>query len=114
ISDQQGNIIKTMEPIIQNPQVVSKDTINIVQRGMREAVLSLSGSARSLQQLRVSSAAKTGTAQFGKKDVTHSWFTVFAPYENPVIALTILVEEGGEGNEAALLVAWDTLQQYFK
>lgn len=89
-----------------NPQ-----SLAVVRGGMREAVLS--GSARSLQTLPVSSAGKTGTAQFGTGERTHSWFTSFAPYENPEIVVVVVLEGGGEGHEAALPVARELLRSYF-
>ncbi len=113
ITDQDGFLIDEILPTIVNEQVVSRESISVVQRGMREAVES--GSARSLQSLPVTTAGKTGTAQFGDPDdKTHSWFTVYAPYDStPEIALTVLVEEGGGGNDAALPVAREALQEYF-
>ena len=51
-------------------------------------------------------ACKTGTAQQGgEKDLPHAWFTVFAPADNPTIALTVLVENGGQGSEVAAPIA---------
>lgn len=101
-----------VEPVVLNEQVVSPESIAIVQRGMREAVAY--GSARKLNtSLPVSSAAKTGTAEFGRGEKTHAWFTVFAPYEEPEIALTVLLEEGGGGDKYALDVAEEALYEYF-
>ena len=58
---------------------------------------------------------KTGTAQnhlaSGKP---HAWFSVFAPFENPEIALTILVEESGEGSNVAAPLAKAILKYYFE
>jgi penicillin-binding protein 2 len=111
ITDHEGAVVSTPEPLVANEQVVSDRSISLVLQGMREAVLN--GTARSLQSLPVSSAGKTGTAQFGNGEKTHSWFTAFAPYDNPEIAVTVLVEEAGEGNDAALPVAKQALQDYF-
>lgn len=100
------------EPVVLQEQVVSKKNIEIVQQGMREAVIY--GSARSLAtELPVSSAAKTGTAQFGSEGKTHAWFTVYAPYEKPEIALTILLEGGGGGDGISKDVAEEVLYEYF-
>ncbi|MCA9388308.1 penicillin-binding protein 2 [Candidatus Berkelbacteria bacterium] len=87
------------------------DSIDIVRAGMRQAVLD--GSARRLQDLPVSSAAKTGTAQFGADDKTHAWFSAFAPYENPEFAVVVLIDGGGAGNEVALPVAEEIMDWYF-
>lgn len=93
-------------------RILDSGVIEVVRQGMREAVEY--GSARRLQELPVTSAGKTGTAQFGTEDKTHSWFTAFAPYNNPEIAITVLVEAGGGGHEAALPVALETMKWYFK
>jgi penicillin-binding protein 2 len=59
-------------------------------------------------------AGKTGTAQYGTQGKAHAWFTAFAPYDNPEIVLTILIEGGGEGGINAVPVAKDVLSWYFK
>jgi len=80
-----------------------KESIDVVRQGMRQAVTS--GSAIRLNSLPITSAGKTGTAQIGGTEETHAWFTGFAPYENPEIAVVILIEEGGEGSSTAVPVA---------
>lgn len=91
--------------------------LSVVRGGMRQAVES--GSARRLQSLPVTSAGKTGTAQFGTRPEgsedlpTHAWFTAFAPYENPELVITVLIEGGGAGNEIALPVAEEVLQWHY-
>ena len=90
---------------------IDEDFLEVVRRGMREAVIY--GSAKYLYDLPVKAAGKTGTAQVSKTKVPHSWFTVFAPYENPEIVLTILIENGGEGSATAVPVAKDVLGWWF-
>jgi penicillin-binding protein 2 len=62
----------------------------------------------------ISVGCKTGTAesQLGKKP--HAWFTIFAPYEDPEIVLTVLVEEGGQGSDIAAPIAKEVLTSYFE
>lgn len=49
----------------------------------------------------VSVAGKTGTAETGQDTPPHTWFVAFAPAENPVVAVAVVVENGGDlGNEA--------------
>ena len=46
-------------------------------------------------------AGKTGTAQHGPGAAPHAWFIGFAPAENPVIAVAVVIEDGGSlGSEA--------------
>ncbi len=92
------------------PQINSEH-IGTVREGMRATVLS--GSARALQALPVSSAGKTGTAQWSSTKSNHAWFTGWAPYENPELVITVLVEEGGEGSAVATPIAKEVLSWWF-
>lgn len=61
-------------------------------------------------------ACKTGTAEFmaeNGKMKTHAWLTVYAPVDDPQIAVTVLLEAGGEGSNAAAPVARQVLAKYF-
>jgi penicillin-binding protein 2 len=111
LSDHTGAIVTTPEPVVIRSDMVSQSTMATVRKGMREAVVS--GSARSLLSLPVTSAGKTGTAQFGSGEKTHSWFTAFAPYETPEIVISVIVEEAGQGNDAALPIVKEVLEEYF-
>jgi penicillin-binding protein 2 len=102
---------KIVEPEIIRSNFISKNVLDVVREGMRETVIS--GTARTLGDLPVEAAGKTGTAEFGSEDKTHSWFISFAPYDKPEIAIAVLVEGGGEGNSAALPVAKEALNWYF-
>jgi cell division protein FtsI/penicillin-binding protein 2 len=57
-------------------------------------------------------AGKTGTSQFDGSDPkrTHAWFTAYAPYEDPQIAITVLVEAGGEGSSVSVPVVREALK----
>ncbi len=83
----------------------------VVRQGMRQTVTQ--GSAISLSTLTETSAGKTGTAQTPGDRPYHSWFTGFAPYEDPSLAIAVLVEEGGESNDAAVPLARQILEWWF-
>jgi len=99
------------------PEIIRNNFINIedltgVRSGMRSCVTS--GSCDQLQALSVSSAGKTGTAQSGKANESeHSWFTAFAPYDNPQIVITVMIENGGEGYQVAEPISLRIMQYYF-
>ncbi|OGD62642.1 penicillin-binding protein 2 [Candidatus Berkelbacteria bacterium RIFOXYA2_FULL_43_10] len=111
ISDKEGNIVEEYGATVQNEQVASPEVISTVQRGMRMAVTE--GSARTLNDLPFKVAGKTGTAQFFGNQKTHAWFEAFAPYDDPEIAVIVLVEGGGGGYEIAVPVARNILEYYF-
>lgn len=89
-----------------------KNNIKIAREGMRMAVED--GTAQILKGLPVQTAAKTGTAEVIKNKSTNAWFTAFAPYDNPEIAITVLIEAGADGSNLPSQVAFNVLQYYFK
>ncbi len=105
VKDGSGKVVFESKEQVLIPKVGSDKNLAIVQGGMRETVLY--GSGRQLLSLPITSAGKTGTSQFDGSDPkkTHAWFTAYAPYENPQIVVTVLVEAGGEGNAAAVPIA---------
>ncbi len=99
------------EPKIKRDNFIKKDNIEIVKEGMKDAVEY--GSASLLNSLPIETGAKTGTAQIPRPGYYHNWIVVFAPYDDPEIVLTIMIEEV-EGMQAAVLpVARDVLEWYF-
>ncbi len=107
----EGKEAKLVKHYINNKDFISEENIKTVQEGLRMSVTD--GSCRYLLTLPVESAGKTGTAQYGTGNKTHAWFTGYAPYENSEIALTILIEDGGEGSSVAVPLARDILMWYF-
>jgi penicillin-binding protein 2 len=103
--------IRNTEVVPVRENFIDSYNIKVVRQGMRQTVTS--GSARSLSELPVTVAGKTGTAQWSSQKANHAWFTGFAPYENPEIVITILVEEGVEGSTIAVPIAKEVLEWYF-
>lgn len=91
---------------------LNADALRIVREGMRQAVTR--GSAPSLLDLPVSVAGKTGTAQAPGTERFHSWFTGFAPFDRPEVAVVVLIEEGGESTDAAVPLAKQILAYWFE
>ncbi len=102
---------KIITPNIKNNSLIEDSILSIIRKGMREAIIS--GSAKYLYDLPIKVAGKTGTAQTPHNRAPHSWFIGFAPYENPEIVITILVENGGEGSAISVPIAKQILEWYF-
>ncbi len=85
-----------------------------VRSGMRDAVAKDYGTAHLLASLPMPVAAKTGTAQIQNNQRTNAFFVGYAPYDNPQIALLVLVENSVEGGRNTVPVANDIFLWYYK
>jgi penicillin-binding protein 2 len=112
-----GNVVTPFRPELIRELPVSSETIALVRQGMRAAVTH--GTAWGANLGAVAVAGKTGTAEYpGQRDwegnlPTHAWFTAFAPFDDPEIALVVFVEGGGEGGTVAVPIAAEILSYYF-
>ena len=77
--------------------------LRVVREGMREAVNAPDGSGKRAALPGVVVAAKTGTAEYGRKGSGQkmTWMIAFAPYEEPRYAVALLVEDGVSGGTTA-------------
>ena len=89
---------------------ISQKAFDIVKKGMY-LVVNGNGTATHIRLPDIEIAGKTGTAQnpHGKD---HAWFVGFAPYDNPKIALAILVENVGFGGTHAAPIAQRVIKTY--
>lgn len=110
VISQSGEIKNLIEPEIIYKDIISSSTLSLIRHGLRQAVQT--GSARRLSSLPVEAAGKTGTAQTVSGS-PHAWFTGFAPYGNPSVVITVLIENGEEGSRTAVPVAYRFLDWYF-
>jgi len=105
-----GKTVKEIKPEIYKKVDFSPDTFQIIKEGLRQTILKGTGWRANIKELEV--AGKTGTAQ-NPQGETHAWFIGFAPYENPEVCITVFIENGGEGGEAAAPIARAMLEKYF-
>lgn len=105
--------LNNFKPQILVSNIVSADKIKLVKNGLK-LVPKAGGTAWPFFTFPIPTAGKTGTAEFGDpKDRVHAWYTSFAPADDPKIALTVLVEGGGEGSNVAAPVAKEVYRWYF-
>lgn len=115
IIDEEKNTIQEIKTEIIRENFITPQNLQIVKEGMRQAVTGQNSplaSAVLLNSLPVAAAAKTGTAELGN-DYYNNWITVFAPYDDPQIVLTIVIENVKGLQGAALPVAKEVLNWYF-
>lgn len=112
VVDAQKNPLTVWQPTELGSLPFSDKVIERMQEAMRATVRT--GTAKLLQDVGATVAAKTGTAETGiKGGRINSLLTAYAPAEDPSIALTILVEGATSGQGHALRVARQFLSWYF-
>lgn len=72
------------------------------------------GTAKALQDVGVSIAGKTGSAEHGDlSEPAHSWFAGFSNVEDPDIVVCVIAEKAGSGSEAAVPIARQIFNAYY-
>ncbi len=90
---------------------ISQENLKAILEGMKGVTSESGGTAYStFAGFNVEVAGKTGTAQVGNK--TNGWFAGFAPYDDPEIAVVVVVENVTHGGYTAE-VARDIFAEYF-
>jgi penicillin-binding protein 2 len=122
-----GDELKGYPPVELGRANVSEKTLQIVREALRGAVNDPHGTGWPCALKDVKVAGKTGTAQvvrlpenFKKGDINrmplkfrdHAWFVAYAPFEDPKIAIAVLVEHGGFGASAAAPIAKKVIEKY--
>ena len=96
---------------------LNKEYLNAVKEGMKSVTSGESGTASvRFKNFNIEVGGKTGSAEAGQdkngKDIVNAWFAAFAPYNDPEIAVVVMVENGGHGNYTAEAVR-DIMAEYF-
>ena len=92
-------------------RVMSSEEAKEISKMMRQVVTD--GTATKLEDLKQKAAGKTGSAD-NSKGKAHSWFIGFAPYDEPKIVVSVIVENVGTGSEYAVPIAKKIFQEYFR
>jgi peptidoglycan glycosyltransferase len=105
VEDFAGRVVRETTPSMlvldgqDDARAVSRETAAALQDMMRGVVTNGSGGAAAVPGVEV--AGKTGTAQTAEGANPTVWFTGFAPFEDPQVAVAVVVPDGGDvGSEA--------------
>ena len=91
---------------------ISGETTKAVLEGMRSVTEDVGGTAYTIfKDFDIPVGGKTGSAESGNNKV-NAWFAGFAPFDNPEIAVVVMVENGGHGYYTAEVVR-DIIEEYF-
>ncbi|MCL5676757.1 MAG: penicillin-binding protein 2 [Firmicutes bacterium] len=106
-----GELVKSFGAEALSKVDVSPENLRVVREGMLGAAQWGGTASGSFGAFPIKVGAKTGTAETST-GVDNGVFVAFAPYDNPEIAISVLVVGGGHGTFAAE-VARPVLAQYF-
>jgi penicillin-binding protein 2 len=115
LRDGNGKTTATVPTNVKRDLNIDPRNIAIMREAMRQSVAD--GAANLGASRNVQVAGKTGTAEFGEtignnQYLTHGWFTGYAPFDKPQIAINVFVEQGTGGGTAAP-IASRILSYYF-
>ena len=111
LSSDYQKLIRENQPVVASTLDISDEAYAAYSEGMREAVTS--GTAYSaFVGYDVAVCAKTGTAQHGSGGSDNASFVLYAPADDPEIAIAVYVEKGAQGGTLGT-IARDILTAYF-
>ncbi len=122
-----GTVLQAFPPSVRHQIDVSPADLERVRAALRGVVSEVHGTAHTATNIpEVEIAGKTGTAQVSRvarqgedprrawyMGRDHAWFAAFAPYQNPEIAVVVLVEHGGSGGDEAAPIVAQVVRDYF-
>ena len=123
-----GRLIQEFSPEVIKKIKIEPEVLRNIKEGLRGVVHEAHGTGHRARLKNVIVAGKTGTAQvvamkdseeidpeeetpYSHRD--HAWFVAFAPYENPEVAVSVIIEHGGHGGATAAPIAGGILKTYF-
>ncbi len=98
VRDSNGSVLMRHAPSTTR-DVISPESARSMNRLMVTSVRE--GYAKPAQIQGIDVGGKTGSAEVGPNQKTHSWFIGYAPAENPVIAVAVIMENKGSGTDFA-------------
>ena len=92
---------------------ISEENLDAIREGMKGVTSEPGVTAYStFSDFDIDIAGKTGSAQTGNEGEADGWFVGFAPYDEPEIAVVVMVEKAGSGGYTAV-VAKEIMEEYF-
>lgn len=110
VENAEGGRVKRFSPQIITKPMTPQES-DYIGKMMRLVVTD--GTGTKLKNLKVEAAGKTGSADHGEGEAAHAWFTGFAPYDNPEIVVSVIVESVGTGSDYAVPIAKKIFEAYF-
>lgn len=114
IKNPDGSIYEKVEEVVENISPFDESNLELIYRGMYQVTKGSEGTMRGyFRDYPINIATKTGTAQEALDRNPHSWLVCFAPYEEPQIAITVMIPFGDGHNGIAPAIVKAVIDEYF-
>jgi penicillin-binding protein 2 len=96
-----------------NLRAIPPNIYQMIKEGMYRVVQYPGGTGRAARISKLEICGKTGTAQ-NPRGMPHAWFAGFAPRENPLAVVVVVIENSGSGGAIAAPIAGRLFNEIFK
>ena len=111
VREYDGTVVYTREPEVIDSVPLDADAVTTVKYAMKD-VTENGSAARVFVNYPIVIGGKTGTAQVAKTSSDNALFTAFAPFDDPEIVTTCVIEHGANGTDAGFAIR-DLFDHYF-
>ena len=106
-----GEVVMEKTPSVIDSFEITEDILATVKEGMK-GVMDNGSAASVFSGYEIPVGGKTGTAQVSETKSDNGIMTAFAPFDEPEICVTCIIEQGSGGTEAGFAVR-DVFDYYF-
>jgi len=110
--NQDGIVLKQRQPVVHANLNFPSEIIETIHEAMA-SVIKAGGTGGWARVPGINVGGKTGSAEVIKGEKTHALFVSCAPVEDPVIAVSVVLEMAGHGGSLAAPIAGDIMRYYF-
>lgn len=122
IESNTGQVVMRFKPRIRRKVPIQPATLALIKEALKGVVNDMKGTAYDSRLKEILVSGKTGTAQVSRRSrkgktiwlQDHSWFAAYAPSDNPIIAVAVIIEHGGRAAKVAAPVAMEIIRGYFR
>ena len=107
-----GVTVKEFQPEVIGSIDLSAKTLTAIREALRDVSTSAGTAGYIFDGFSVPIASKTSTVENPHGD-DHGWFVAYGPYDNPTIAIAVIVEQGGYGSDSAAPIARKIMEAAF-
>lgn len=107
-----GVTVQEFQPELLGSIDLSAKTLTAIRTALRDVSTSAGTAGYIFGGFPVPIASKTSTVENPHGD-DHGWFVAYGPYDNPTIAVAVIVEQGGYGSDSAAPIARKIMETAF-